>query len=1045
MLKKLNFNIIFDLIINTLYLKFHGVNTQQIISLMGKKLFFKPLIFLVLLLSGTLSTYAQGGAVTGIVTDAADGLPLPGATIVVKGTAQGTSTDLDGKFSINVEKDQVLVFSYVGYTTQERIVQPNTKLEVSLQSSALSLEGVVVIGYGVAKKKDVTGAVTAIDKGSFNKGTVLTPMSLIAGKVAGGQITSSSGAPGSSSNILIRGGSSLSASNSPLIVVDGVPLSNDVPGGSRNPLNSINPNDIETFTILKDASATAIYGSRASNGVILITTKRGKRNQPLKISYSGKFSYYEVPKTVGILSSSEFADKITTRFPKRVDMLGIWTDPQGNEVPYSSLPDDRTGYNQTIYNTNWQDEIYRNAFAMDHSLSATGAFNKVPYRFSLGYTGQDGIMETSNFQRTSLAASLNPSLFMDHLKINFNVSASFINNQFANRGAINASTQMDPTKPVYSNDGSYGGYWAWRQNNGDPVTQGTTNPMAYIGLTNDKSNVNRVYGNLQLDYQVHFLPDLHANLNLSLDKTRGNGTVYIPPYASWSYNAAQGGGTDNSYSNRNDNELVDFYLNYIKDIDGIKSNFSLMAGSSLQHFYNSSTSNNSNIPKLEEGSGQEYIRDTVIDKGEYYLQSYFGRLNYTFDNRFLLTATVRADGTSRFGSDNRWGIFPAIALGWKINEESFLKDSKAISLLKLRIGWGITGQQDIGGYYDYMGRYTYGNQYAMYPFGNSYNYTLRPEGYNQNLKWEETTTWNIGLDYGFLKDRVYGTIDIYQRNTKDLLSWVPAVAGSNLSNYVNRNIGKLQNQGVEFAVNGKILSTKDMFWELGFNATYNQNEITELYDGASIPTGGIAGGVGNLIQEQAVGQARNSFYVYEQVYDENGKPIEGLYVDRNGDGEITTADKYYYHDPNADLYFGISSNLSYKSWTFYFSGRANFGNYMYNNVESENGWYSRMYRPEGPYISNVVSAISNTGFQTAQYHSDYYVQNASFFRMDEISLNYTFNNLVHNRLKMVLSVSVNNAFVITNYEGLDPEVNLGIDNSVYPRSRVWMFGVNLMF
>lgn len=1012
---------------------------------MVKLLLRKHLLFLAIICFFSVTAFAQKGVVTGTVTDASDGLTLPGATIVIKGTTQGAITDIDGKYTIDVEPNQVLVFTYVGFAIQELVVQPNTTVNVALQSSALSLDGVVVIGYGVTKKEDATGSVTAIDDGSFNKGALVTPASLISGKVAGVQITSNGGAPGESSSILIRGGSSLNASNSPLFVINGIPISSDGTGGSRNPLNSINPNDIETFTVLKDASATAIYGSRASNGVILITTKRGKIGRPLQLNYLGKFSFYDVPKTLSVLSSEEFQNTIKTRFPDRVDMLGTWTDPNGNEIPYTALPDDRTGYTQTMHNTNWQDEIYRKTTGMDHALSATGAWKTIPYRFSLGYTDQNGILKTSQFNRTTLSAALNPLLFNDHLKVNFNINGSFIKNTFANRGAIGSSIQMDPTKPVESADGSYGGYWAWLQNSGDPVTQGTTNPMSFIGLTNDKSDVNRIYGNLQLDYKLHFFPDLHANLNLSYDKNKGNGHYRVPPFASWSFNSAQGGGTDNEYKNENKNELVDFYLNYIKEVPNIKSKFNFMAGSSLQHFYNSSTSYNSNAPDTISEPTHEFIRDTVIDKGEYNLMSYFGRLNYTFNEKYLFTATVRADGTSRFSPDNRWGTFPALALGWKINEEAFLKNSKVITALKLRLGWGVTGQQAIGGYYDYMGRYTYGNQFAMYPFGNNYYITLRPEGYNENLKWEETTTLNAGIDYAFLNDRIYGSIDVYKRKTKDLLSWVPAVAGSNLSNYINRNVGELENQGIEFSVNGKIISNVEMFWDIGFNFTYNKNEITKLYDGASIPTGGISGGVGNLIQEQAVGQPRNAFYVYEQIYDNAGKPIEGLYVDRNGDGEITTADKYYYHDPNADFWFGISSNFSYKDWSFSFAGRANFGNYMYNNVQSENGWYNRMYRPEGPYISNIVSGITNTNFEHTQYWSDYYIQDASFFKMDNITLSYSFNNLLENRLKLQLSATVNNAFVITKYDGIDPEVNFGIDNNVYPRTRVWMLGVNLFF
>lgn len=1007
------------------------------------KQFTKKILLIAVVLLISLSMYAQRVGISGIVTDAGDGTTLIGATIVIKGTTEGTITGIDGSYTILAEPNQVLVFSYVGYASQELKASPS--LNVALKSSALSLEGMVVIGYGVTKKEDATGSVTAIDEGSFNKGAIVSPTSLIAGKVAGVQISTNGGAPGSSSNITIRGGSSLSASNTPLFVIDGIPFSNDGTGGSRNPLNSINPNDIETFTVLKDASATAIYGSRASNGVIIITTKKGKVGSPLKLNYSSKFSYYEIPTTIDVLSSEEFEQTINTHFPERTRMLGVWTDPEGNMVPYTSVPENPTGYRYGMSSTNWQEEIYSNNTGMDHALSATGAWKNLPYRFSLGYTNQNGIMEPSQFQRTTLAASLNPTLFDDHLKIDFNINGSFINNTFANQGAIGSSLQMDPTKPVNNTDGSYGGYWAWTQDSGNPVTQGTTNPMSLIGLTDDQSTVNRIYGNLKLDYKLHFFPDLHANLNVSYDQNNGEGYYKVPSYAAWSFNEAQGGGANNEYSNQNNNSLVDFYLNYIKEIPSAKSEFNVMAGSSLQHFYNSSTSYNSNVPDLINEPTNEYVRDTIINKGEYYLMSYFGRLNYTFNKKYLFTATVRADGTSRFSPDNRWGIFPAVALGWKINEEAFLVDSEVISLLKLRLSWGITGQQDIGGYYDYMGRYTYGNQFAMYPFGNTYYNTLRPEGYNENLKWEETTTWNLGIDYAFLNDRIYGTIDIYKRKTKDLLSWVPAFAGSNLSNYINRNIGELENSGIEFAINGKIISNEKMFWELGFNVTYNKNEITELYDGASIATGGIAGGVGNNVQEHAVGQPRNAFYVYEQVYDEAGMPIEGLYVDRNGDGEITTADKYYYHDPNANFYFGISSSFNYKSWSFSFAGRANFGNYMYNNVESENGWYNRMYRPEGPYIGNVVSSIANTNFESAQYHSDYYVQDASFFRMDNITLSYTFADLLKNRLNLQLSATVNNAFVITNYEGIDPEVNFGIDNNVYPRTRVWMFGVNLLF
>jgi len=1019
---------------------------------MGKHLFIKLLMLLSVLSFGSVTALAQVGNVTGTVTDESDGTTLPGATVAVKGTTEGTVTDVKGVYTIKVNPNTILVFTFVGYEPQEILVQPNTTVNVAMKLESTVLSELVVIGYGVVKKKDATGAVTAVESESFNRGVLSSPASLIAGKIAGVQISSNGGAPGTSNTVRIRGGSSLNASNTPLYVIDGVPISNDAPGGTLDPLNSINPNDIESFTVLKDASATAIYGSRASNGVIIITTKKGKAGAtyPFRLDYSGKFSYQQVPKTINVLSSEEFTNVLKERYPERVDMLGTWTDPDGNPIVYNNLPDDRTGYTQTIHNTDWQNEIYNNAFAMDHALSIFGAYKILPYRVSLGYTDQDGILKTSNFKRTTVGLSLTPNLLNDHLKINFNINGAFIKHTFANQGAIGAALQMDPTKPVNSSDGSYGGYWAWLDNNGIPLTQSTSNPMSLLNLTDDKSDANRSYGNLQLDYKFHFLPELRANLNIGYDFSNNSGNRYVPPFAAWSYNATAGGGENNDYSNKNENSLLDFYLNYVKDVESIKSRFDLMAGYSWQHFYISSDAHNSNIPTFidpitGDSTGQKFVTDDFPDRNEYYLLSFFGRFNYTFNEKYLLTFTLRNDGTSRFHPDNRWGLFPAVGLGWKINEETFLKDSKTISQLKLRLGWGVTGQQDIGGYYDYMGRYTYSNEYATYIVGGDTIITLRPEGYNQNLKWEETTTWNIGFDYGFMKDRIYGSLDFYQRKTKDLLSWVPVPAGSNLSNYINRNIGELENKGFEFAISAKTIAKDNLSWDVGFNMTYNKNEITELYQGASIATGGIAGGVGNNIQEQAVGQATNTFYVYEQVYDLDGNPIEGLFVDRNADGEITTADKYYFKKPAPDYYFGITSNLRWKTWNLYFSGRANFGNYAYNNVQSENGWLNRMYRSEGPYISNITSASSETNFETARYFSDYWIQDASFFRMDDITLSYTFKQLIKDRLDIRLSATVNNAFVITNYTGLDPEVANGIDGNIYPRSRIWMFGVNLVF
>ncbi|MFP4471523.1 MAG: SusC/RagA family TonB-linked outer membrane protein [Bacteroidales bacterium] len=1005
---------------------------------MVKHLSAKLLLILSMLFFGVMAGYAQSGEVTGTVTDAGDGTTLPGATVAVKGTVQGTVTGINGNYSITVEPNTTLVFSFVGYETQEVLVQPNTTVNVALQPQTTALEELVVIGYGVQKKEDATGSVIAVESKEFNQGAITSPTELVSGKVPGVQIISGGGAPGEGATIRIRGGSSLSASNDPLVVIDGVPVDNSGISGMRNPLNTINPNDIETFTVLKDASATAIYGSRASNGVILITTKQGKEGAPISFEYSGKVSLYTVPKTIDVFGADQYRDLINERYPNQTGLLGYQT---GDSVAYA--------------NTDWQEEIYQDAFGMDHFLSAsgsvngTGALDALPFRVSVGYSDQDGVLKTDNLKRATASANLNPSFFNDYLKLNLNTKYMNTQNVFANRDAIGAAIQYDPTKPVMGSlpvfGERYGGYWAWLQPNGTPVEQGSANPVALLNQRDDESDVNRFIGNAQFDYKFHFLPELRANLNLGYDYSKSEGTIFVDTTAAFAYDAQTGGGVNNWYEQEKKNELLDFYLNYAKYVGSIDSRFDVMGGYSWQHFYYKEYAINSNVVMTPS------LTDTVDNPTEYYLLSYFGRFNYTLKDRYLLTFTLRNDNTSRFSPDTRSGWFPALALGWKIVEEPWLANANALSQLKLRLGWGVTGQQQIGqGNYPYLPRYTYSNQFAQYQLGNQYYYTLRPEGYDENIKWEETTTYNIGLDYGFADDRVYGTLDFYYRQTKDLINFIPVPAGTNLTNFILTNIGDLENRGVEFSVTGRPVSTTDLFWEIGFNATYNENEITKLTatedpDYLGVETGGISGGVGNNIQMHTVGYPANSFFVYEQVYDPEGKPIQGMYVDRNGDGQITSEDRYHYKDPAADFFFGISSRLDYKEWDFSFSGRANFGNYVYNNVNSENAVYQRLYRPEGPYLGNVVTAVTNTGFVDPQYLSDYYIQDGSFFRMDNITLGYTLADLMNGKVDLRLSATVNNAFVITKYDGIDPEISGGIDNRIYPRPRVFVFGVNLQF
>jgi len=1010
---------------------------------MRKKVFSNSVMLMFLFIMGISTVMAQQGFVSGVVSDGSDGTPLPGATIQVKGTSVGTVTDMDGKYSLQVKGISTLTFSYIGFETQEIEAKPGTTVNVKLKATAANLSELVVIGYGTVKKKDATGSVSAISSKDFNKGAITAPADLLAGKVAGVQITSGGGAPGSGSTIRIRGGSSLSASNDPLIVVDGVTLDNDGIAGMRNPLNNINPNDIETFTVLKDASATAIYGSRASNGVVIITTKKGKKGEAMKVNYNGNFSFYTAPKKVSVFNADDYRAMVNERYEGQDNVLKLL----GND------------------NTDWQSQIFKNAFGMDHNISLTGAYKTLPYRFSAGYTDQNGILKTDNMKRTTLAASLTPSFFDDHLKVTLNVNGTFVKNQFADQGAIGSAVQFDPTKPINSDstyvvhfnkpDGTpdstttnYGGYYTGTQANGMPVSLGPVNPVARLNLTDNHSNANGLIANLQLDYKLHFLPDLSAHLNLATNRSKSDGEYIVSPDASWAYDPIHGGGVYNTYSQEKKNDLLDFYLNYTKEVEQIHSKFSAMLGYSWQHFYRKDYSENGNY-------NHTWNLDTNNFPTESYLLSYFGRFNYSYKDKYLLTFTLRDDATSRFSPETRWGLFPAVAFAWQMMNEPWMRNSHLFSQMKLRFGYGITGQQNINqGDYPYLPRYSYSQNTAAYQMGDKYYLTLRPEGYNAGIKWEETTTYNVGLDYGFLKDRIYGSIDVYKRVTKDLLNFIPVPAGANLTNYLLSNVGDLENKGVEFSIYSHVISKADLSWTIGFNATYNKNKITKLTatDDPSylgVETGGISGGVGNNIQMHSVGFPASSFFVYQQVYDDNGKPIEGLYVDRNNDGQITNADKYHFQSPAPTFFFGISSNLQYKNWSFSFSGRANFNNYVYNNVNSQYGVYRELYHAEGPYLANITSSVAETGFYNPQYLSDYYIENASFFRMDNITLGYIFKDLSksssNNKINLGLSFTVNNAFVITKYSGLDPEVFNGIDNNIYPRPTTYVLGINLQF
>lgn len=967
----------------------------------------------------SFSVFAQDVVIKGNVKDAT-GEPIIGASVLEKGTTNGIITDFDGNFELSVAKGATLSISYIGYKTQDILPQGNSPLIIVLQEDTEMLQEVVVIGYGTVKKDDATGSVTAIKPDKMNRGLTTTATDMINGKIAGVNITTEGGAPGAGASIRIRGGSSLSASNNPLIVIDGLPIDNEGIKGVSNPLSTINPNDIATFTVLKDASATAIYGSRASNGVILITTKKGEKGSRPRVSYDGNVSVSVKRNSLDVMDSDEF----------RSFVKGTYGE------------DSKAAQTMGKADTNWQDEIFRPAMGTDHNITVSGGLSNMPYRVSVGYTNQKGILDTSDFERYTGAISLAPSFFDDHLNINLNAKGMISNNRFADTGAIGAAVVFDPTQPVMNGNEKYGGYFAWEEA-GEFISIATKNPVAMLKQKQERANSKNLVGNAQIDYKFHFLPELKANLNLGLDVATGTQDTYYPKESPLGYidNGRTGWETVDKYNN-----LLDFYLQYAKEIND-KNRLDVMAGYSWQHFHRSLENSYNNLNSDNPTS--------KVFKTENYLISFFGRVNYTFMNRYLLTATLRNDGTSRFSEDNRWGLFPSVALAWKMKEETFLKDVDAVSDLKLRLGYGITGQQDISqGDYPYMATYFAGQDGAYYQFGDQFVPISRPNGYNPDLKWEETTTWNAGVDFGFIDNRITASLDYYYRDTKDLINLIDVPSGTNFKNRIVSNIGSLRNQGLELSMNAKAITTQDWRWELGFNVAWNNNEITKLtaQDDAStiVLTSTIDGGTGTMIQAQGVNHPANSFYVYEQVYDQAGKPIEGLYADRNGDGAINDEDRYFYKKPAADITMGFTSKLIWKSWDFSFSLRSSIGNYVYNNVASNNAALAEGNVFNKGYLSNRPTSAFDTNFQNINVLSDYYVQNGSFLRCDNITLGYSFTKLF-GILGGRIYGAVQNPFVITKYDGLDPEITnigdktYGIDKNVYPRPIVALLGLSLNF
>ncbi|WP_452222227.1 SusC/RagA family TonB-linked outer membrane protein [Lacinutrix salivirga] len=968
------------------------------------KTIFKGLIF-ALLLFPTLIT-AQN-TLSGVVTEESSSLPIPGVNVVVKNSNNGTATDFDGKFQINVNSGDVIVFSYVGYITNEITYTGQSTLNVSLAEDAAQLDEVVIIGYGSVKKEDLTGTTDLLTSEDFNKGPIVSAQSLISGKVAGVNVTSGSGAPGDGQSINIRGAGSLSLTTQPLYVVDGIPLDNGGVGGSRNPLNFINPNDIETFVVLKDASSTAIYGSRAANGVILITTKKGK-NKEFKFNVSSQATVYNPIDEVDVLSANQFRDLINTiGTPDQIALLGN-------------------------ADTNWQEKIYTTAFGQDHNFSALGSAFGVPMRASLGYSEHGGILDGDNLQRTTGSVSFTPSLLENHLKVELNARAMYTENTFADRGAIGSAVGFDPTQSVFDSNSQYAGYFAWLDaGTGNQNNLAPTNPVALLDLINDTAEVRRLVTNVKLNYNIHGFEDLTATVNLGLDTSNSHGrkvTSEFIPTSDATFN-----GSKTSYVQNSDNKVFDAYLTYKKTLNDTH-NLTVAAGHAYQSFEFDNFSNDSEAE--EDGNQFEFI-----DKSKSVLLSYFGRLNYDFNSKYYLTATVRADASSKLNPDDRWGIFPSLAAAWNIHKEGFMEDS-FFNELKLRVGYGEVGNVNGLGDYQFLTRYQGSTDTANYQFGSGFFQTYRPEPINKDLRWEIGKTFNLGLDYAFLNRRISGSINAYVKETNDLIASSLVDPFTNFGNRVDANIGNMKNKGLEFNLNLIPFKTDDFEWSINYNVSFNDNEITKL--SVDQPQGGISTGVGNNVQVHREGESANSFNVFQQVYDESGVPLEGVFVDRNGDNIINDEDKYIKEDPFGDVLMGLNTNVSYKNWDFSLQSRASLGNYMYNDVEANRGVLANA--TNNSILTNIHSDYYNSGFtiisdKTAL--SDHFVQEASFFKIDNITIGYTLDKLKNTTFRFYGSLQ--NVLIITDYSGLDPEINLGIDNNFYPRPRSFVMGVNVDF
>ncbi len=993
----------------------------------------RGILILLLSLLYSATAVAQELLINGVVKDV-NGETIIGASVVQQGTTNIAITDIDGKFSMKVPSNATLKVTYFGYREVLVPVNGGTQFSIVMEEDSELLDEVVVIGYGNVKKDDMTGAITAIKAEDINRGAITSADQMLVGKVSGLRITPASGQPGSSGTIRIRGAASLNANNDPLIVIDGVPITRDGGAGMGNALSSVNPNDIESYTVLKDASATAIYGARASNGVIIITTKKGW-GDGIKISYNSTYAIKQNSSTLDVMSGDTFRQFMTTQYPDNPTIHGLLGTA----------------------NTDWQSEIYRLGFNTDQAISAYGG-GKFPFRVSLGYNLDQATLKTGDNQRGNVDVSLSPKFLDDHLSVNVNVKGIYQRTNWANQGAIGNALTFDPTQPVYFTDENgnidksvvSNGYWNWMYADGSANTQSSVNPLSVMYDYNNISQTLRSIGNLQLNYKLHGFEDLSANVSLGYDvaSTTGEnfntlGTISAMRSSNDLYN---------EYENYNMNQILEAYLNYNKDFG--KSNLDLMGGYSWQHNY-VSNDNTTWYNKEPQGLDEDLYQVSPTNAKEYYLLSFFGRANYSYDSRFLFTATVRSDASSRFSPENRWGIFPSAAFAWNLANEDWMP-SKKISTMKLRLGWGRTGQQDIGDdYYPYLARYIQSSSLTMeYLMNSIYGTTLAPLAYNPNLKWETTETYNIGVDFGFNNDRVSGSLEAYYRHTFDLLNVIPTPLGSNFGNSIISNIGNMVNKGVELSLEVIPVQTKDFHWSIGGNFTLQDTEITKLTAKASedylgVTTGQGMGGTGGYTSLHREGHAPNTYYLYQQLYDSEGNPVLNGLVDRNEDGIITEDDRYLTGaSPTPWGFFGFNTQVKWKNWDFGINAHGSLGNEIINKVAMESSSsYSDSYNKG--YLNNLQTGYLipdwTAPMENNQKYSDMYIEDGSFLRIDDINLGYTFT--LKNDIKLRLAGSVQNAFLFTKYSGLDPEILSadGVDYNIIPRPRLYTLRLNINF